>query len=141
MYKAENLSGDELIERLVFNKEDIEGNKIDFTWIHSREFRYNDEMYDVVKKEEDDKQIFLYCIHDEKEKRLEEEFEKRVHKNSTEDKQLPTTHNHFNISLSEPAQSQESGNDIVYESVLRFSRTDFYKSPHLDIPSPPPRTV
>lgn len=134
-------SKEELVELLVFNKEDLIGHKIDFRWIHSREFKYNGEMYDVVKKEEDDKQVILYCINDKKEKNLEEEFEKVVNKNSSENKQRPVTYYNFNIVLSEPVQSEQIGYALVYEFEFNYSRTDSYNSPYLEIPSPPPRIV
>ncbi len=89
MEQANKPSKEEMIELLIFNKKDIQEGKINFRWIHSREFKYNGDMYDIVKKEETDRQLFFYCINDTKEKKLEEEFEKRVHKNSSEDKQRP----------------------------------------------------
>ena len=141
MQQANKPSKEELVELLVFNKEDLLEQKIDFRWIHSREFKYNGEMYDVVKKEEDDKQVFLYCINDEKEKNLEEEFEKAVHKNSSENKQRSVSYNYFNILLSEPVQSEQIGVALVYECEFNYSRTDTYNSPYLEIPSPPPRIV
>ena len=86
MQQADKPSKGELIEFLVFDKDDILNGKVNFRWIHSREFKYNGDMYDIVKKEETDKQLIVHCINDTKEKKLEEEFEKRVHKNSLEDK-------------------------------------------------------
>lgn len=137
--QANKPSEEELIERLIFNKEDIQKGKIDFRWIHSREFKYNGDMYDIVKKEETDKQLIVHCINDTKEKKLEEEFEKRVHKNSSEDKRLPVKINIINSLFSEPIQSEQIKNDLVYEQSFNNWRTDFYQSLFLDIPSPPPR--
>ncbi len=137
--QANKPSEEELIERLIFNKEDIQKGKIDFRWIHSREFKYNGDMYDIVKKEETDKQLIVHCINDTKEKKLEEEFEKRVHKNSSEDKRLPVNINIINSLFSEPIQSEQIKNDLVYEQSFNNWRTDFYQSLFLDIPSPPPR--
>jgi hypothetical protein len=136
-----NTPSKEHVEILVFNKEDLLEQKIDFRWIHSREFKYNGEMYDVVKKIEDNKQIFLYCINDEKEKKLEEEFERGVHKNTSENKQRPASYNHFNILLSEPVQSEQTGIDLVQEYEFKFWLTGSYSSPNIEIPSPPPRIV
>ena len=141
MQRAEKPSQEEMIEMLVFNKEDILEGKIDFRWIHLREFKYNGDMYDIVKKEENDKQLIVYCINDTKEKKLEEEFEKKVHKNSSGDKQRPTTHNYNFVSLSEPVQSEQIANTIECDSVFSYWRTDLYKSLHLDIHSPPPRLI
>jgi len=132
-------SKEEMIELLIFNKEDIDNNKIDFRWIHPREFKYKGDMYDIVKKDENDKQLIVYCINDTKEKKLEEEFEKRVHKNSTEDKQRSTANNYNLVSLSEPVQSEQIEIELAYNSVFSYWRTDSYKSLHPNIPSPPPR--
>jgi Rps23 Pro-64 3,4-dihydroxylase Tpa1-like proline 4-hydroxylase len=137
--QANKPSEEEMIELLIFNKKDIQEGKIDFRWIHSREFKYNGDMYDIVKKEETDKQLIVHCINDTKEKKLEEEFEKRVHKNSSEDKRLPVKINIINSLFSEPIQSEQIKNDLVYEQSFNNWRTDFYQSLFLDIPSPPPR--
>jgi len=139
MLRADMPSEEEMIELLIFNKEDIENYKIDFRWIHSREFKYNGDMYDIVTQEETDKQLIVYVINDTKEKKLEEEFEKRVHKNSSEDKQHPTTNNNNFVSLSEPVQSEQIGIALVYKAVFSYWWIDSYKSFHLDIHSPPPR--
>jgi hypothetical protein len=137
--RADMPSKEEMIELLIFNKEDIENNKIDFRWIHSREFKYNGDMYDIVKKEEDDKQLIVYCINDTKEKKLEVEFDRAVHKNSSDDKQRPTTNNYNFVFISEPVQSEQIGIAPVIETLLNNWRTDSYKSLYIDIPSPPPR--
>ena len=137
MEQANKPSKEEMIELLIFNKKDIQEGKIDFRWIHSREFKYNGDMYDIVKKEETDKQLFFYCINDTKEKKLEEEFEKRVHKNSLEDKQRPASNNF--VSISEPVQPEKIGNSLACKCTFSFWLTEFYQSLNLDIPSPPPR--
>lgn len=139
MEQADKPSKEEMIELLIFNKKDIQEGIIDFKWIHSREFKYNGDMYDIVKKEATDDQLIIYCINDTKEKNLEAEFEKRVHKNSLEDKNLPANKNIVNILLSEPIQAEQISNALVCEISFNIWRTDFYQSTFLDIPSPPPR--
>jgi hypothetical protein len=138
MQRADMPSKEEMIELLVFNKEEIEKGRIDFRWIHSREFKYNGDMYDIVKKKETDKQLIVYVVNDTKEKKLEEEFEKRVHKNSTENKHLPSIIK-YSSSISEPVQAEQIEIALAYNSVFSYWRTDSYKSLHPDIPSPPPR--
>jgi hypothetical protein len=141
MQRANLPSEEEMIERLVFNKEDISNNKINFIWIHSHEFKYNGDMYDIVEKLETDEQLIVYCINDTKEKKLEEEFEKKLHKNSREDKNRPSASN-YNISLiSEPAKSEQIRTDLVFECGYVCFLAGLYKSLLLDIPSPPPRSV
>jgi len=136
--RADMPSKEEMIELLVFNKEDIEKGRLDFKWIHSREFKYNGDMYDIVTKEETEEQLIVYVINDTKEKRLEEEFEKRVHKNSTENKHIPSIIK-YSSSISEPVQSEQIEIRLALKSVFSYWRTDSYKSLHTDIPSPPPR--
>jgi len=134
-------SKEELIELLVFDKEDILNQKINFRWIHSREFKYNGDMYDIVKNEENENQLILYCINDTKEKKLEEEFEKRVHQNSSENKQRPSANYQINILLSEAVQHEKLGTELMPEYIFKERLTNRYKSLHLEIPSPPPRFV
>ena len=138
MMLADMPSEEEMIELLVFNKEDIEKGRLDFKWIHSREFKYNSEMYDIVTKEETEEQLIVHVINDTKEKKLEEEFEKRVHKNSTENKHIPSIIK-YSSSISEPVQSEQIEIRLALNSVFSYWRTDSYKSLHTDIPSPPPR--
>ena len=140
MMHADMPSEEEMIELLVFNKEDIEKGRLDFKWIHSREFKYNGDMYDIVTKEETEKQLIVHVINDTKEKKLEEEFEKRIHKNSTENKHIPSIIK-YSSSISEPVQSEQIEIILAYNSVFSYWRTDSYKSLHTDIPSPPPRVV
>jgi hypothetical protein len=138
--QADEPSGNILIEKKIFNRDDIEENRIDFRWIHSREFKYNGEMYDIVRKEESDKQLILYCINDKKEKKLEEEFAKKVNENSKNSKQKQTSF-HLNILLSEPAQIEKI--NFARSRGIKFNLFSSYNynSVQLDIPSPPPRFV
>lgn len=140
MLRADMPSEEEMIELLIFNKEDIKNNKIDFRWIHSREFKLNGDMYDIVTKKETDDQLIVYVINDTKEKKLEEEFEKRVHKNSTEEKQIPSVIK-YSLSISEPVQQEQISNLLSFEEIFNCLTTDYYQSTYLDIPSPPPRLV
>jgi hypothetical protein len=141
MQEAKMPSKEEMIELLVFNKEDILNQKINFKWIHSREFRYNGDMYDIVKKEENETQLIVYCINDTKEKRFEDEFEKRVHQNTSENKQRPSANFQINILLSEAVQNENMSTELLPEYIFREQLIFGYKSHHLEIPSPPPRFV
>jgi len=55
MKEAEEFADVEEIQILVFDKSDIQNSIVDFRWIHSNEFKYNGDMYDIVKKEENEK--------------------------------------------------------------------------------------
>jgi hypothetical protein len=141
MQRVEIPSEDELIELIVFNKEDIKNKKINFKWIHSREFKYNGDMYDIAEKKETETELIVYCINDTKEKMLEEEFEKKVHRNSLENKQRPTSNNLNLVSISEPVQTENPVDAIVSGSTFKSWFNNFYSSLNLDIASPPPRLV
>lgn len=141
MEQANKPLKEEMIELLIFNKEDIQQNKISFKWIHSREFKFNDNMYDIVEKKETETELIIYCINDTEEKKLEEEFEKKIHRNSIEDKQIPTSNSLNFVSISEPAESEKPNSLLFSESTLSFWSTEFYQSLNLDIASPPPRLV
>ncbi len=138
MLRADMPSEEEMIELLIFNKEDIEKGRIDFRWIHSREFKYNGDMYDIVNKKETDVQLIVHVINDTKEKKLEEEFEKRIHKNFTENKHLPLTIK-YSLSISEPVKSNQISFINDQQSTVDCQLYNSYNSLHLDIPSPPPR--
>ncbi|MBT8378492.1 MAG: hypothetical protein KJN64_04625 [Ignavibacteria bacterium] len=131
---------DELVEILVFNKEDILNNNINFKWIHSHEFKYNGEMYDIVKKEEKGDQLTLHCINDKNEKKLEEEFAKRVEENSSNSKQRQKT-NHFNVLISEPVKHELVNFNLCGKNIFNICQSNFYNSLYSEIPSPPPRLV
>jgi hypothetical protein len=139
MLEAERPSEEELVEKLVLNKEDILKSKINFRWLDEREFKYNGDMYDIVKKEENDKQFILYCINDTKEKKLEEEFEKRVEENASNRKHKTNDSNPFKILISESvlciSNEMRKANRLVYS--INYFRT--YTPIFIDIPTPPPR--
>lgn len=141
MQRVEMPSEDELIELIVFSKSDILNKKINFKWIHSREFKYNGDMYDIVEKEETETELIVYCINDTKEKKLEEEFEKKVHRNSLENKQRPISNNLNFVSISEPVQTEDLVDVFETGSTFNSWLNNFYSSLNLDIASPPPRLV
>lgn len=141
MQRVEMPSEDELIELIVFSKSDILNKKINFKWIHSREFKYNGDMYDIVEKEETETELIVYCINDTKEKKLEEEFEKKVHRNSLESKQRPISNNLNFVSISEPVQTEDLVDVFETGSTFNSWLNNFYSSLNLDIASPPPRLV
>jgi hypothetical protein len=136
----EKLSNDALIETLIFDKEDILNKKINFQWIHSREFKYNGEMYDIVEKKETKSHLIFYCVNDEKEKEFEKQFEKKLEDNLANKKQKSAKNNLINLLISE-AVSYISNNSIKnFKSIHRLEYTMNYNSISRDIPSPPPKS-
>lgn len=140
LMRADIPSKEEMVEQLIFNKEDIYNKQIDFRWIHSHEFKYNGDLYDIVQKKETDKQLIVYVINDTNEKKLEEDFEKRIHKNSSEDTNRPTENNGNANSISEPVCSEELYKALDCKPNFYSIYTSLYISFLSDIPSPPPKS-
>jgi len=139
MKRAGFPSEEELIEFAVFKKDDIKYERINFQWIHSKEYRYNGDMYDIVEKSEDDSLFYFYVINDTKEKELEEKFNKKVEENSTDSKQNQNENNPLKNLYSELLKSRNDIPDDNSELKYIFLFTNNYISAWQDVPTPPPR--
>ena len=69
--KLRNVPGKDVV---VFSFNIAEANKIE--WEEEHEFRFNNEMYDVIEKHQDGDQLVIHCIPDKKEKALLEFYQK-----------------------------------------------------------------
>jgi len=132
-------SEEELIEFVIFNKDDIKYKRINFQWIHSKEYRYNGDMYDIVEKSEDDSLFYFYVINDTKEKELEEKFNKKVEQNSTDSKQNKNENNTLKILYSELLKSLKIIPDDNSGLKPNLVFTNYYISAWQDVSTPPPR--
>ncbi len=68
-----------------FEKKDFESNIHQINWIDSDEFRYEENMYDIIKQEIIGDSIYLYCIRDSNETQLYSYFNKFLQNLSEED--------------------------------------------------------
>lgn len=91
LYKKE---AHDRIEILTFSLSDYEDGNI-VQRINRKEIRFKGKMFDIVKEEIGQGTIVFYCIHDEKEDKLEKEFAKNVQKNA-DDKCLTNSQMQFN---------------------------------------------
>jgi hypothetical protein len=125
--------------RLVFT---LSGNQImdpDFSWEEeNKEFRYQQEFYDVVSIEKKDGKMILICLKDNEENNLENQlneihkFNKAGHAKSTQN-----NNRYFSVFYLEKQQkfffdSCEKGEIIAYNSSCLLDNV-------LDILQPPPR--
>ncbi len=78
--EIENLKSHKRIEVISVSTKDLEKGII-IQRISKKEFKHNGKMYDIVKEEMQLDKINFYCIHDEKEDKLEKDFAKTVNKN------------------------------------------------------------
>lgn len=139
MEQANRPSKEEMIELIIFNKEDIQKGKIDFKWIHSREFKYNGDMYDIVKKEETDGQIIVHCINDTKEKKLEKDFEREIENNTSNKQQKSENNNPFKTIITEAVSELVFNLVDVKKLKYGFNYFESYTPIYTEILSPPPK--
>ena len=78
--KIISLKSKEKIEILSISKSVINEGRV-FQRINKKEIKYEGKMYDIVKEEKQTDRIIFYCIHDEKEDKLEKDFAGTVNKN------------------------------------------------------------
>lgn len=96
----EGISEDELT-LFTFSKDDLKNGTAKIQWMEENEFRFNDEMYDVVAKEINDDSVYYYCIYDENESRLYTVFDEYFQKMLEDDPDKLRDLNILNNSLSE----------------------------------------
>jgi len=130
----------EKIILLSFLKSDIENNTIDFIWKHSREFKFNGSMYDIVERIDSNDSVHFYCFLDKKENRLKADFNKHFEKDK-EDKK-----NNSSASALLAQQIMDMFSTTTALNPLSCSNKNY--SPYLvkgylfnepEIPSPPPK--
>jgi hypothetical protein len=139
--KAAEPSKEDTIELIVLKKDDIFLKKINFERIGSREFKLNNSMFDIYKEVEQDSFIYFYCISDEKEEELENEFQKRVEENATNKKQNPKDNNPYKILFSELVRYSNLNQMNPCPSVYKCYDKQMYFQICEDIPTPPPRSI
>ena len=129
----DELKTESLIQFTFFAKDKQKG----FTWtIKGHEFKFGNEMYDIVKAEKSGDKVVYYCLHDKNETNLNNIFNILVKKESEKDKKE-------NVSLiKELSKYKLSTNSSIINTphpyfqsaVIRY----FYQSLHNEVISPPP---
>jgi len=104
-----------------FSKDDLKNGTTLAQWMEEDEFRFNDEMYDVVKEEIHGDSVYFYCIHDENESRLYAVLDKYFQQLLEEDPDKVRDLNTLNSSLS---RFYSKPIDIENNSAL-VSNTDY----------------
>jgi hypothetical protein len=137
--EVEEIADADEIQILMFDKSDIQNSKIDFMWVHSAEFKYDGDMYDIVKKEENENQIILYCLNDSKETKLEKDFERELDNSTTNKKQNSGDNNPFNTLNSEATGESALNLPDVTKISYGFNYIKNYVPICTEIPSPPPK--
>jgi len=125
------------ISVLIFNETDYAG----LVWNDDKEFRYNGNMYDVVKiSKKENGNIHIYCLNDKKETALLTELEKQTQNNSSRSTSENQGQNQFGpfVNFYLPANTNT---DFVPEAstILAPNFQSLFISFIGDIPSPPPK--
>lgn len=79
---VENPTKQNLIELIVLKKADILSGNLNFKRIDQKEFRLNNNLFDIVKEVENDSNIIFYCINDKREEALDKNFQKKMEDNA-----------------------------------------------------------
>ncbi len=123
-----------LIVKLSFDLTKREDSPI---WVREgKEFRYNNQMYDVLKSEISNGKAVYYCVKDKDEKELEANFEKLLKKNQENDgktkiRAQKELSKYFPVAEIEIPSAQKTDS-------FNFCAVSLYKSLKKDILSPPP---
>ncbi|NJD21954.1 MAG: hypothetical protein FIA82_04710 [Melioribacter sp.] len=132
------LKSKEKIEVLSISKSVINEGKV-FQRINKKEIRYEGKMYDIVKEEKQTDKIIFYCVHDEKEDKLEKRFSKTVNKNLNQ-KAITGSSISFNhlIQYAEYGINRKNDSPISKVKYSNYSNCNY----NLSIPkilTPPPK--
>ena len=122
---------------LIFNEADYLG----LIWNNNKEFRYNGNMYDVVKvSKKENGNVHIYCINDKKETELLTELEKQTQNNSSRSTSENQRQNQFSP-FSNFYLPAGTNTDFVPEesTILAPDFQSSFISFIEDIPSPPPK--
>jgi hypothetical protein len=130
------------VVKFSFSLEEINSGIEGLHWVHEKEFRYNNNMFDIIKKETIGDKVIFYCFADTKEDLLETSFE--VHfQNGKETKSLDSNSHKINLlSLSDiitqPANCRSL--ILVVESSMPAT-TENELTSFLDVLTPPPENI
>lgn len=118
---------------IIINKD----NKSDITWYeNNKEFKYQGQMYDVVRIKNYNNEKCYYCINDKKEKQLLTNYYKNINLKKNIERKIK---NIFNVKYVLRQCTLKNKSIIINRS---FSEIVFiYKSNILDIFPPPPKNI
>ncbi|MBK7377976.1 MAG: hypothetical protein IPJ03_03055 [Ignavibacteriales bacterium] len=130
------------VVKFSFSLEEINSGIEGLHWIHEKEFRYNGNMYDIVKKETTGDRVIYYCFADKKEDLLETSFE--VHfQNGKETKSLESNTHKINLlSLSDWIAQPANCRSILFALGYLFpAASESELTPFLNVITPPPKNI
>lgn len=124
-----------------FHLQYLNNNNLDLKFIHSKEFSFKGEMYDVLFQREIGDSIHFTVIHDPKETGLFANLDKIIQQekeNNSENKKLNEKIKNL-IALNYINNNSEIKINIVSEMIEYFDLNEIYLNPFISINSPPPK--
>lgn len=127
-----------------FYLDELESDPAGVTWIHSKEFRYKGEMYDILDQSTVNGRVLLHCIHDVKESGLFAELDRMVnfqlsansHQHHHQNQLLKWFHNLYLLTLRDLRFQKPDNLDSTFPVYLFFT-LEFHFTP----PTPPPKQL
>jgi hypothetical protein len=129
--------------KVQFYLDELEANPTQITWIHSKEFRYKGEMYDIVSKQVLNGRVLLSCIHDVKESGLFAALDEMINFQMNADPRQQNSKENWlklfhSLYFNQNIDSTES--PLKYTPLTYFCGTNF-QSISLKLHSPPPESI
>lgn len=131
------LNHDELVT-LGFSNTELD-EKVSF--VHSREFAFNGEMYDIFSREERNDSVFFKCICDKNENLLEKSFSVYFNKESKKDAKHPYIYNILKNIITTAVIADSRINFFNTQNNLQYIYTEKTILIFPDNETPPPRIV
>lgn len=126
---------DQLVDFIFHTKEE---SWINLDWTKpEKEFRFNNQMYDVVQKRENADTVFFRCIHDVKESGLFQQLDLMTENRSDKDKSVVLFWTKQVYSAKNGAFSQEIPVDYSSKNDNLIFRKSFFHT-YIESPKPPP---
>ena len=130
------------VVKFSFTREEINSGIEGLHWVYDKEFRYDGNMYDIVKKDTTGDTITFYCFADTKEDLLETSFE--IHfQNGKETKSLDSNSNRINLLTLSDVITQPSDIKsipfVVESSIPATNETGL--TSFLNVLTPPPKNI
>lgn len=136
----EGISEDELTF-FVFSKDELKNGKSGIQWMEEDEFRFDDEMYDIVKTETKGDSIYIHCIYDENESKLyvmlDKSFQQMLEDDPDKLRDLNILNNSLSQFYSKPIEIENNSALITDRNYFAELTSNLLEGQHFPVIQPP----
>lgn len=136
----DGISEDELTF-FAFSKDDLKNGTAGIQWMQEDEFRFDDEMYDIVKTETKGDSTYIHCIHDENESRLyvmlDKSFQQMLEDDPDKMKDLNILNNSLSQFYSKPIEIENNSTLIAGRNYIAELTSNLLEGQHFPVIQPP----